>query len=108
MWADRERRGGRVGWRLGEKGDPFLSLLFGMMQKGEMEREVESTPSCSPDPSPRMEGGMDRGLGGSVSSHGAALKEFAGLQGTPRTHGVGWRSLAPPRNWPVLVSQGLG
>lgn len=76
-WREKGRAGRVEAW--GE-GGPF-ALLFGMMQKGEMEREVESTPRCSPDPNPRMEGGMDGGLGGSVSSHGAALKEFAGLQG---------------------------
>ena len=73
--VSRWREKGRPGTvEVGEKGRPFLSLIFGMMQKGEMEREAESTPRCSPDLSPRMEGWMDGGLGGSVSSHSAVLK----------------------------------
>ena len=40
-------------------------------------------------------------------SHSAVRKEFAGLKGIPRTHGAGQRTLVSPRNWPVLVSQGL-
>lgn len=43
-------------------------------------------------------------LGGSVSSHGAALKEFAGLQGSLGPMVLVRRSLAPPRNWPLCWS----